>query len=89
MGLDQEELHDPMTAEDERRELLARRGQADTCIRLVVDEAGFGEHLDHGGGRAWNDAKRRCQLAHRHQMSFVLKSGLRLINGLEIVLNGA
>ena len=69
--LDQEQLDETVAPEHERGKFPSRRAQANPSIGLVVDQARFGERLDHGCRRARNDTKRRRQLPHRNELILV------------------
>ena len=87
--LHQEQLDEPMTPQDERRELLAGGGQRDTGIGLVLDEPRLGEGFHHRRGRARRDTQRRGELSHRQQALGRGQGGGAQVDGLQVVLDSA
>ena len=68
-------------------EVQAVARQSNAGVWLVVDEAGSGEGLDHGGCRARRDADAVRQGAHRHLPSGLLL--LQQVQPLDIILDRA
>ena len=64
--LDQEELDEPVAAQHHGREPFARCRESHPAIRLVKDEARFGEGLDHGRRRPRGHVHGGSQLTHRN-----------------------
>jgi demethylmenaquinone methyltransferase/2-methoxy-6-polyprenyl-1,4-benzoquinol methylase len=87
--LNQKELHEAMTAEDEPGELFTRGRQPDARIGLVLGKARFGQRLHHRGGGSWRHTERRSDEPHRNQALVPRKRGLPLINGFEVVFDRA
>ena len=87
--LHQKQLHEAMAAQDETRQLLARGGQADPGVGLVLRQAGLRQRLHHGGRRARRNPQRGSDLPHRHESICAGQGRLSLINRFQVILDGA
>jgi len=85
----EEQLDQPMPPEDQRRKLLARGAEPHAVVGLVFHQAGFGQGLHHGGGRARRHAQSRRQLTHRQEALPLGQVPLAKVDGLQVVLDGA
>ena len=63
-GFDEEEFDEAVAADDVEGELFASGGEAYATARLIGDEAGIGEGLDHGGGGAGHDVNEGGEASH-------------------------
>ncbi len=86
--LDEEQLDEPVAAQNQHRELFTSRRQAHSAVRLIPHQARLGQRLHHCGGRPWRDAEGVGDLPHRDQV--VGQQGdFVLIDGLQVVLDRA
>ena len=78
-----------MPSKDGDGELVAGGREAYARVRLVEDEAGIGERLDHRRRRPGHHAECRREVAHGNEIALVGQSRLRVVDRLEVVFDGA
>ena len=87
--LDEEQLDEAMPTQDAARELFAAGRQTHPAVGLVLGESRFREGLHHRGRRARRHPERGGDLSHRHQPIAARQSRLALMDGLQVVFDGA
>ena len=87
-NLNEELLDEPMAPENEGCQLFAGRGEPNPHVRLITNQPGLGQRLDHRGGGPRHNSQRCSNLAHGDQRAGVVVGGLRDVDRLEVVLDG-
>ena len=87
--LHEKQLDEPVTPQHQAGQLLAGRRQPHAAVRLVLGEARLRQRLHHRRRGAGRDAERRRHLSHRHEPRVGRQRRLALVDGLEVVLDGA
>jgi len=85
----QEELHQPVTTEDECGQLLSGGTEPDAVVWLVLDQPRFRERLHHRGGRPRRHLERGRELPHGYKPLPRRQLALTKVNRFQVVLDGA